>query len=77
MPTNDPRLRLIAGVDQETVTSLQRGANGEFFSTNEGDGPVPVSLAKLSDNTPTWYVKESHGGLPRNRLVSEAVIEIL
>ena len=79
LPANDPRFRMIVGVDQETVTSLQRGTNGEFefFNTNEGDGTVPVKLARLSDNTPTWYVKESHGGLPRNRNVSEAVIEIL
>ena len=79
LPTNDPRFRMIAGVNQETVTSLQLGTNGEFefFSTTEGDGTVPVKLARLSDNTPTWYVKESHGGLPRNRNVSEAVIELL
>jgi pimeloyl-ACP methyl ester carboxylesterase len=79
LPADDPRFRLIAGVDQETVTSVEKG-NASTFAfnvTNEGDGTVPVFLAKLTEITPTWYVKESHGGLPRNREVGEAVIEIL
>ena len=78
LPTADPRFRLIAGVDQETVTSVQKNADGrfEFFSTFAGDGTVPLALAKLSDEQ-TWYVPESHGGLPRNLDVSEATIELL
>ena len=79
LPADDTRFRMIAGVDQETVTSISKGTNSsfEFFSTNAGDGTVPLSLAKLADGVPTWYVPESHGGLPRNLHVSEAVIEIL
>lgn len=78
LPTKDDRFRLIAGVDQETVTSVQKNADGrfEFFSTSSGDGTVPLALAKLSDDQ-TWYVSETHGGLPRNLQVSEAVIELL
>ena len=79
LPADDARFRMIAGVDQETVTSISKGTNTsfEFFSTFAGDGTVPLSLAKLADGVPTWYVPESHRGLPRNLHVSEAVIEIL
>jgi pimeloyl-ACP methyl ester carboxylesterase len=79
LPADDSRFRMIAGIDQETVTSISKGTDSsfEFFSSNAGDGTVPLSLAKLADGVPTWYVPESHGGLPRNRHVSEAVIEIL
>ncbi len=79
LPVDDPRFRLIAGVDQETVTSVGPGSEQtfDFFTTNEGDGTVPLFLAQLTDHTPTWYVKENHGGLPRNRQVVDAVIDIL
>ena len=79
LPSFDPRYRLIAGVNQTTVTGVQSAAtSGEFvyLTTKEGDGTVPVALAKL-DHVPTWFVEESHGGLPRNAEATQGVTEIL
>jgi pimeloyl-ACP methyl ester carboxylesterase len=68
---------LIAGVNQETVTDLKR--NGDQFSYEvslEGDGTVPLAFAELP-GAKTYYVEESHGSLPNNRLVARAVADIL
>ena len=73
----DDRFFLIAGVDQETTVAL-RLEEDEFVYDNsvEGDGTVSLASAKL-DGTQTYYVPESHGSLPNNRVVAQAVADIL
>jgi CHAT domain-containing protein len=73
----DARFFLIAGVNQETITGL-RVENGDFVyeTTNNGDGTVPLAFCQLP-GTKTYYVEESHGSLPNNRAVEDAVIDLL
>jgi pimeloyl-ACP methyl ester carboxylesterase len=73
----DERFFLIAGVDQETTVGL-RFEEDEFVYdySREGDGTVPLASARL-DGTQTYYVAESHGSLPNNRVVARAVANIL
>lgn len=77
LPQNEERCFLIAGVNQYTVTGL-RSENGEFIErlSRAGDGTVPLDLALL-DGAKTYYVEESHGSLQNNRLVAQAVIDLL
>jgi CHAT domain-containing protein/pimeloyl-ACP methyl ester carboxylesterase len=74
----DNRFFLIAGVDQETVTGLQRDPAGGFTYSvsNAGDGTVPLEFARLPE-TPTFYISEGHGSLPNNRMVGQAVLDLL
>ena len=68
---------LIAGVNQDTVTDLSNPA-GQFVYTvtPDGDGTVPLRLAELP-GVPTFYVEETHGSLPNNGLVAQAVTELI
>ncbi len=73
----DERFFLIAGVEQETMTGLEKdGDEYVYVRTNEGDGTVPLAFAELPD-TKTYYIEESHGSLPNNRTVARAVAEII
>jgi CHAT domain-containing protein/pimeloyl-ACP methyl ester carboxylesterase len=73
----DERFFLIAGVDQETVIGLQKDAKGfTYLLSTAGDGTVPLDLARLPD-TQTFYASEGHGSLPNNRVVSQAVLDLL
>ena len=68
---------LIAGVDKETVTGLTRGeAEFVYEHSREGDGTVPIAFAELP-GAKTYYIQESHGSLPNNRTVAQAVSDIL
>jgi pimeloyl-ACP methyl ester carboxylesterase len=73
----DARFFLIAGVNQETITGLHI-EDGDFVyeTSNDGDGTVPLAFAQLPGTT-TYYVEEQHGSLPNNRVVEQAVIDIL
>ena len=74
----DPRLRLIAGYGQETLTDLSANRDGEFnyhFTTN-GDGTVPLNFCELP-GVPTRYVSATHTGLLRSESVARAVIDLL
>jgi CHAT domain-containing protein/pimeloyl-ACP methyl ester carboxylesterase len=73
----DDRFTLIAGVNQETVTSLAR-VNGsfEYRATVQGDGTVPLDFALLPECR-TYYIEESHGSLPNNSTVAAATIDLL
>jgi len=73
---------LIAGVDQKTATGarIEEVENRKEFVyefSNEGDGTVPLALARLTDPKRTWYVREGHGSLPNNGAVAQAVIDLL
>lgn len=71
-------LRLIAGYNQKTVTSLTADQSGRFLyaATTLGDGTVPLTFCELS-GVPTRYVQESHTGLLRDRDVARAVGDLL
>jgi len=72
-----PRFVLIAGVDRATTVGVRREENEFVFSQSlEGDGTVPLAFAELEDVC-TYYVQESHGSLPANGRVSEAVVDLL
>ena len=73
----DDRCHLIAGVNQETVTAAtRRGPSFEYVVTREGDGTVPLALARW-EGAATWYVDENHGGLTNNGTVATATIDLL
>jgi pimeloyl-ACP methyl ester carboxylesterase len=73
----DDRFFLIAGVNQDTVTNLRKDQDEFIYEqTNEGDSTVPLVFCRL-DGAKTYYVEESHGSLPNNRLVGQAVIDLL
>jgi CHAT domain-containing protein len=70
---------LIAGVDQRTAVGLTRGDDGAFAYTYSlaGDGTVPLDFARLPGIKATYYIAESHGSLPNNKLVGRAVLDLL
>jgi len=77
LPGNQPDWVQIVGCNKETVVGATiQGDKFEYTSTNEGDGTVPLALARLPDKV-TYYVEESHGSLPNNGLVERAVSNIL
>ena len=73
----DERFVLIAGVNQETITSMSR-VDGKFVyrATAQGDGTVPLDFALLPECR-TYYVEEGHGSLPNNNTVASATIDLL
>jgi len=76
-PAADERCLHIAGVRQDTVTSLQRaGAAFEFSVSPQGDGTVPLAFA-VRPGERAWYVGEKHGGLPNNGRVIAAIVDLL
>ena len=76
-PATDDRCLVIAGVRQDTVTSLvATGAEFDFGLTPQGDGTVPLALA-VRPGERAWYVGEKHGGLPNNGRVIAAVVDLL
>lgn len=73
----DERFFLIAGVNQETVTGLRREGDGFVYEVSlDGDGTVPLEFAELP-GAKTYYIEEEHGSLPNNRIVAQAVIDLL
>jgi pimeloyl-ACP methyl ester carboxylesterase len=77
MPDADKRCFVIAGVEQETITSATR--NGQTFTyevCRAGDGTVPLSRA-LWEGARTWYASENHGALSVNTMVLAALVDVL
>lgn len=73
----DTRCVLIAGVDQETITSVRRIDDMfEYTSTRGGDGTVPLARARWP-HARAWYVDDAHGAMTNNNTVLAAVIELL
>jgi hypothetical protein len=73
----DPRFYLIAGVNQDTTTSLfVQDGKFHYEQSRDGDGTVPLDFAELPGTT-TYYVEEAHGSLPNNGTVASAVIDLL
>jgi pimeloyl-ACP methyl ester carboxylesterase len=68
---------MIAGVDQRTFTGLRVDGNEFVFEqTQNGDGTVPLDLAVIP-GLETYYIREGHGELPKNRKVWQAVKELI
>jgi hypothetical protein len=77
LPAADERCSVIAGTNQETITSVAKRDGGfEYALRLEGDGTVPVSRARWADAA-TWFANENHGALTQNDAVIGAVIDIL
>lgn len=77
MPPPDERCAVIAGTNQETVTSLRLCDGGfEYSVCRDGDGTVPLARA-LWEGADTWFVRENHGALTNNNEVLAAVASIL
>lgn len=77
LPAADDRCSVIAGTNQETITSVAKREWGfEYALSMDGDGTVPRSRAQWADAA-TWFVNESHGALTQNDAVIGAVIDIL
>lgn len=73
----DDRCALIAGVGQETITSIERSDDGfRYTITRNGDGTVPLALAAWR-GAPTWYANEGHGALTNSNTVLEALVDLL
>lgn len=73
----DERFATIAGVGQETVTSVSV-RNGDFVYTitRHGDGTVPAARAMLAGAT-NHYAPVAHSELTRDPLVAAAVVDLL
>ena len=71
------RATMIAGVDQKTTTGLRvHGGEFVFEQSNNGDGTVPLDFALLP-GLDTWFIREGHGELPKNKKVWQAVKELI
>jgi pimeloyl-ACP methyl ester carboxylesterase len=73
----DPRMVHIIGVNQETVVSLRRTSAGfEYAMDRNGDGTVPLALARLP-KLKSYFVDEAHADLANNARVIQAVIDLV
>ena len=73
----DSRMVHIVGVNQETVIGLRRTAAGFEYSMDwNGDGTVPLSLARLP-KLECYFVDESHADLANNPRVIQAIIDLV
>jgi hypothetical protein len=77
LPAPDERFFLVAGVDRETPCGLRRrGGILEFRYGNDGDGTVPLDLARLP-GLACWITTQAHGALPGDEQVTRAAIDLL
>jgi pimeloyl-ACP methyl ester carboxylesterase/O-acetyl-ADP-ribose deacetylase (regulator of RNase III) len=77
LSSGDDRLCLVAGINQRTVTNLDRvGDQFVYEESLSGDGTVPLELARM-DEIQTYFIEEEHGSLPNNAQVARGVIDIL
>jgi pimeloyl-ACP methyl ester carboxylesterase len=73
----DSRMVHIVGVNQETVVGLRRTAAGfEYLMDRNGDGTVPLSLARLP-KLKCYFVDESHADLANNPRVIQAITDLV
>jgi hypothetical protein len=73
----DERWVSIVGVDQKTVTAIERRRDDFVYTlTRLGDGTVPASSAAL-EGTPSAYARVAHSNLTRDPLVAAAVVDLL
>jgi hypothetical protein len=73
----DERFATIAGVGQETVTSVAvRNDDFVYTVTRHGDGTVPASSATLA-GAANHYAPVAHSDLTRDAVVAAAVVDLL
>jgi PGAP1-like protein len=73
----DARWFSIVGVDQKTVTGIERrGDDFVYTLTRRGDGTVPAASAAL-EGAPTAYARVAHSDLTRDPVVAAAVVDLL
>ena len=73
----DSRMIHIVGVNQDTVVGLRRTAAGfEYVMNRNGDGTVPLALARLP-KLRCYFVDESHADLANNPRVIQAIIDLV
>jgi pimeloyl-ACP methyl ester carboxylesterase len=73
----DSRMVHIIGVNQETVVSVRRTPAGfEYAMDRNGDGTVPLSLARLP-RLKCYFVDDAHADLANNARVIQAVIDLV
>ena len=78
-PVIDPdRMVFVAGYGQPTPVRVRIEGPGRFTYdvTDEGDGRVPHSLGLLED-VRTYWVKEKHGDLAKNKSILQAIHALL
>ena len=77
LPLPDERFALIAGFGHETLTGLRARDGGlEFRQSEEGDGTVPLALARM-EGLATWMTPQEHGALPGDETVTRAIVELI
>lgn len=77
LPDADRRCFVIAGVEQETTTSLARTGDAFAYEVRRaGDGTVPLSRA-LWTGARTWYAAQNHGALSFDSTVLAALVDVL
>lgn len=77
LPAPDARCFVVAGVEQDTITTIRRADDGFVYGVSaEGDGTVPLSRA-LWPGARTWYTATNHGSLSTDSEVLAALIELL
>jgi hypothetical protein len=78
LPVEHPAIVMICGVGRDTVVDVQV-KDGEFAYSlsKDGDGCVPLALAKIGTAAKTYYVPEEHGSLPNNGAIQAALPSIL
>jgi len=73
----DERFVVIAGVNQETVTSVVRERDDFVYTiTRNGDGTVPIDQALLPGAC-TYFTATAHSELTRDHNVAHAVADLL
>jgi hypothetical protein len=77
LPAPDERFALIAGWGHETLAGVRmRSGKMAFRRSDEGDGTVPLALARL-DGLATWIAHCEHGALPGDETVTRALVELI
>lgn len=77
MAEADSRMVQIVGIDRETVISVRRTAAGfEYSADRNGDGTVPVSMARLPGLS-SYFADEAHGELANNPRIIDATLALL
>ena len=78
LPAADDSCFAIAGLEQETITSVRNeGDSGFRYSISRGgDGTVPLERAAWT-GAHMWYAPENHGAMTNNGEVLSAVVDLL
>jgi pimeloyl-ACP methyl ester carboxylesterase len=73
----DERFVAIAGVGQETVTTVSKGRHGFIYTlTRHGDGTVPAESAAPA-GVHTYFTDAAHSDLTRDAHVAAAIVDLL